>query len=304
MAYSQGSIISASDYNELVAGTNKINTVWGVGSGNIGYGQSNIANVSVSSTVTATQWATLINTVNSIITHQTGTGTGMSATTAGSTINFLSTLQANITSAYTNRLNYSAGQGTTVTGTVFSPVYNDAIGNWTADTWTFTRTITFSSANAARYFFNCGGALNFVTTSVTNNNTQGRSADWVTLIGTYFGNLPSIRYTTNGGKSGTGGTITTNDTTLGYYDLNTTGNTAVLIYSATYPYAGDYVKCVLRSDAAPGAVIYADFTVYSATLNVNKQGGNALNVTWNHRFDVIPPESTNLTPNWGTPTIT
>ena len=66
MAYSQGSVIAAADYNTLINGTNQLNTVWGVGSGNAGYGQSAISTVASSDTVTATQWATVINRLNSI----------------------------------------------------------------------------------------------------------------------------------------------------------------------------------------------------------------------------------------------
>ena len=301
MAYSSAGLIEATDYNNFLNGSNKLNTVWASGTGNAGYGQTALSTVSAGGTVTATQWATLINTLNSILVHQSGAGSGISATTAGSTINYLSTLATAINTAYTNRLNKSAGQGTTITGGTYSPNFTSA-STAAAQTWSFTRTITFGSANAARYFFNAGGYLNFITTSVANNNGQGRSADWVTLIGTNFANLTGLRHNANDGRSGTLGTLNTNNTGLGYYNLTTSGQTAVQVTSTGYPYSGDYVYCNLRSDANPGGVIYLDFVVYSGALQ-SDFGNKAINVTWNHRIDIIPPESTNLSNTWGTPTI-
>ena len=125
MAYSQGGLISAADYWNLVgvspsSTANQLNTVWAVGNGNAGYGQTAIANTaSTGSTVTATQWASLINTLNSVLTHQSGAGSGLGAPTAGGTITYLSTLTTSVNTAYSNRLNY-ATQGSTTTGSVFN----------------------------------------------------------------------------------------------------------------------------------------------------------------------------------------
>jgi hypothetical protein len=64
MAYSQGGLIAATDYNTFINGTNQLNTVWGTGTGDAGYGQTALSAVSSSGKVTATQWASLINTPN------------------------------------------------------------------------------------------------------------------------------------------------------------------------------------------------------------------------------------------------
>ena len=82
MTISSGGLIQATDYNTFVgtspsATTNTINTVWAVGSGSAGYGQTALSQVSSAGTVTATQWASLINTLNSILTHQSGSGSGI-----------------------------------------------------------------------------------------------------------------------------------------------------------------------------------------------------------------------------------
>jgi len=172
MAYSQGGLIDAVDYNNFLNGSNQFNTVWGAGTGNAGYGQTALSTVSSAGTVTATQWATLINALNSARTHQSGSGSGISATTAGSTINYLSTLSTQIDSAYTNRLAFTT-QGTTTTGS--NNGNNLTVANQAAaSTLSFTRTATFASAAQMRYFFNCGGQINFVISSASNGDATNR----------------------------------------------------------------------------------------------------------------------------------
>jgi len=313
MAYSQGGQIAAADYWNLVgvspsSTANQLNTVWAVGNGNAGYGQTAISNTaSTGSTVTATQWASLINTLNSTLNHQQGSGSGLSAPTAGGTITYLSALTSSITTAYSNRLNY-ATQGGTTTGSVFNQNVNVSPGA-SAYTWTFSRTITFNNGgDAARYFFNAGGQFNFVTTGTTNGAGNNRSGDITTLVGTYLANINNIRQASNGGRTGTGGTLNTNNTGLGYYNLTTSDQTIVQITSTTYPYNGDYVIVAIKSNGAQGSnsdkgsVITLDFTVYSNATK-DASGSKTLNVTWSHRIDTVVPETTNLTNSWGTITI-
>jgi hypothetical protein len=328
MTYASGGLIQATDYNGFVGTSpsstaNQINTVWAVGNGNAGYGQSALAQVSSAGTVTATQWASLINTLNSIYTHQSGTGTGLGAPTAGSLISYLSVLSGDITTQYTNRLNF-ATQGTTTTGTLFSPP--ETVSNQqAAATFTITRTATFASADQARYFFNAGGQLNFVITGVTNNDLTSRSADMVTLAATNFGGLSAFRATTNGGRTGTGGTVNTAATSIGYYGLTTSAQTLSQITSTTTGYTSDTITLAASSNGVQGAngdtgtVITFTLTLFSAarptlpappanppatgTTTTNIVVNDSINVTVNHRIDVVYPETTNLSNTWGTVTI-
>ena len=80
--------------------------------------------------------------------------------------------------------------------------------------------------------------------------------------------------------------------------------------STTYPYTADYIKLVLRTNgqqnatyADNGSVLYIDFTLYAGATK-DSFGNKALNVTWNHRIDIVNPETTNLTNSWGSITIT
>ena len=68
MTYTSGSLIQATDYNGFVsttAGAN-INATWSTGTTSAGYGQTALATVSAAGTITATQWASLVNTISSM----------------------------------------------------------------------------------------------------------------------------------------------------------------------------------------------------------------------------------------------
>jgi hypothetical protein len=328
MTYSQGGLILANDYNNFVgvspsSTANQINTIWAAGNGQYGYGQTALSQVSTGGTVTAAQWATAINTLNSIKTHQTGSGTGIGAPTTGSLIAYLSTFSSSISTVYSNHLNFNS-QGSTTTGSVFSPAETNATTQ-SAISFTITRTATFASADQARYFFNAGGQLNFVVTGVTNNDSTSRSGDMVTLLATEFGGLSAFRAASNGGRTGTGGTVNTAATSIGYYGLTTSPQTLSQITSTTSGYTSDYVYIAANANGAQGSnadtgtVITFTLYMYSAARTalpsppawggvgtsptVNTSVNDSINVTVSHRIDVVYPETTNLSNTWGTVTI-
>ena len=311
MAYSQGGIIAATDYNNFLNGSNQLNTVWGTGTGDAGYGQTALSTISVGGIVTATQWATLINTLNSALTHQSGSGSGISATTAGSKINYLTTLASSVNTSYTNRLLF-ATQGSTVTGTNLTSA-------WTVGTTSATQTGTwgarcaFASADAARYFFNAGGKLKF-NFSASGSNGSGRSNEIVSLAG-FMGGVATYGQRTNGGRTGTGGTLGTNDTAKGYWNVTkATNTTLVSVTSTTASYTSDTGSIYVNQNGTAGANgdngLNIDFYgTMSSTSGSNGPGAaysfdDSLSVTVNRSIDIIYPESTNITNTWGTPTIT
>jgi hypothetical protein len=289
MTYAAGNQIQASDYNTFLNGVNQLNTVLGVGNGDSGYGQPQIPAVSANTQATATQWATLINKLNAVRTHQSGSGTGIAAPTAGSQVAYLPLLASGITAAYTNRL-LSATVGTTVTGTVntFNSVnaaYNVAVSQFV------DINVTFASAQQARYFFNAGGKINFVVSASSLNSTS-RSSSLANSINT-AANLIVL----NNSNS---------VTALGYRQL-TTSAVEVKHTAATLPYYGAYATLSLFSNGldttngANGASVVC--RLYFTTPADNSYGGNAY-VQVSTRADITPPETVNLTNTWGTPTVT
>jgi len=312
MTYASGGTIEASDYNGFAGGTaanvsGQLNTVLSTGRGNAGYGQTAVSNVTaVTNDVTATQWTTLINGVDRVRKHQSGAGySNLTAYTSGQTINVTNNISAALGTAYTSRLTATA-QGATVTGATNSP--NFTLPNQLAGaTYQFSRTATFASADQARYFFNAGGQLNFVIISVANNDGTTRSASLATLAATNFASkrLGAQDCTA---ETGTGGTVTTDLTTnAGYYTLTTSNVTKTAITSTTTTYTGDTLvfsaksNGVQGSNADAGSVVTLSMDLTSAT----QTGGfnDSINITVNHRVDIIYPSSTFLANTWGAVTI-
>lgn len=309
MSYAQAGLIEAADYNNFLNGTNQLNRVWGTGNGNAGYGQTALSTVSAGNTVTATQWASLINTLNSILTHQSGSGSGITAVVAGNRIDYLSTLATSINTSYTNRLTF-ATQGTTTTGSTTNSVLN--VSGAAAQTLTITRTATFSSGDAARYFFNCGGQLNLVIGSGTNTGATGRGAGLITMA-TAAGGVTAFRAASNGGRTGSGQTQNTNNTAIGYYNLTTSDQTIVSLTATSSPYTAypsDTITIVAKSNGVQGSnadvgtVITFTITLTSAAQSTLDGGYNdSINITIPNRIDIVYPETTNLTSSWGTVTL-
>jgi hypothetical protein len=307
MSYSQGGLIQASDYNNIVgsnsttAGT--INYIWSTGNGQYGYGQTALSTVSQAGLVSATQWATAISRLNSISAHQTTT-LNITQPSAGGLVQYLSSVTSGVTQVNNNRLSFSS-TGVTATGAVFTGTATQATqGAVYGPSLYATRTATFTSGDAARYFFNAGGSFNLVITGVTNNDGTARSTDAVNTIGTYLAGVSNIAAITNGGRTGTGGTATTNTTTTGYYGLTGTFATTQQITTSSSTYGGDYAYIQLKtnglqgSNADNGSIVSIGLGYYGAVHSGSFN--DTLGVTVSHRVDVVYPETTNLTANtWG-----
>jgi len=343
MSYSQSGLIEAVDYNTFAQGgasvnhaVANINTIWGVGSGDKGYGQSSVLSaVAATNTVTATQWSTLISRLNSILTHQSGSGSGLTLPTAGATIAYLSSLSSSITTGFNNRLNASTNGGD-ITGSAFTASWNVSSLNAQPTTYQITRTATFASADQARYFFNAGGKL-ILTMSASNVRGGSKGDDWVSLIGSKVASHTFAQGSNS--RGGTGGTVSTSNTGIGYWGLTTSNQSMLKLTSAsgTADYGGNFVELSVKSNhgsipqgsnSDKGYIVTftIDFNDVAADTNTavswttggyNGNGNGAsgstspsqgdfndelnLNITTN--ITVRPPETTNLSNTWGTVTI-
>ncbi len=305
MAYTTGQLIESWDYNRIAWGgntatyTNSINNlayIWGVGSGIRGYGQSvsAISPVSVTNTVTATQWTGLVYGVNKALGHQgltqlaTGSNIGI---TSGATISAFANVVSAVTSINSSPGNWSA-QGTTTNGVLYWQSLS--VGSHAALTSVWTRTITFASGDAARHFFNAGGQINWSFNTVSLNGTA-RSGSVVNVFNTLMtgGNIMNVR---GSGRTGTGGTATVNS--FGYANLTTTVSVASSITSTTSTYTGDTGNVNIRSNGVQGSnsdtgsVITLQFGYTSA-----QEGGDfnsAISANVGVRVDIVSPETTYL----------
>ena len=313
MTYSTGGLIQATDYNGFAGGaggganvSGQLNTVLSTGKGNAGYGQTTVANVAATNTVTATQWTTLVNGVNTVRKHQTGAGfTNIGTYTVGQTITAAADVSGNLTTAFTNRLTASA-QGATVAGTTNSPNFTGT-NSTSAYNFYVTRTATFANADAARYFFNAGGQLNFIITSTTNGDATNRSSSLVNLCNNFASKKIGAQDAV--AKTGSGNATVTTDLTTnnGYYTYTTSNVTLTQLTSTQTTYTGDilyfYAKTngVQGSNSDNGTVVSLGLQLTSGT----QTGGfnDSINITMNHNLTVIYPESTFLANTWGAVTV-
>jgi hypothetical protein len=283
MAYSSGGDIEAIDYNNLAWGsdsggtytTNSSNkniaVVWGTGNGRFGYGQSTTSitqagtgpNGSLTSVdgpsagdvtaddVTAQQWNGLILTLNKSLYHQGGSNlTALSGVTVGSDITYYSVISTGVTTAWNNADTGSVGArvgGAGTTGTVS--------GTWQTSA-SFAFTVTFTSSDAARYFFNAGGQLRI--TNAGPPSGSGRSADWRTLC-TNVGTLTlGYRNTTKAGGTPSSTVTGTNDILLddnngGFWNLTGTAVNHFRQYSLTSAYTQNYLNMSARVSGTAGS---------------------------------------------------
>ena len=319
MAYSSGSTILDDDYNIFATGnaagtgdnnTANINTVLGTGTGDKGYGQTNtVSAVSAGSTITATQWATLLTRMTSLAAHQNTSITAISNPNAGDTIEAYAALSANITSIFNSRNNAAAnGSDITTNGTTT-----------TSSTWdvraTTSKTVTFASADALRYFFNAGGMIR-MSFSLT-GGSDAKSQEWADLLtktGTIVvtgaaasKTIAAVAYTgtTKIGGSGTPNILATG---TGAYDYTGTPVAIFKQFADSSPYTANYINI---NASISGSVITFAVTLEDAAADTiapdGSGSGNALDVvdgTLTMTTVVRPPSTANLNANtWGTPTM-
>jgi hypothetical protein len=270
----------------------------------------------------------MVNTLASMGSQTGTTITARTAPTTGNLIQVLSNIATDITNINTNRGNAS------VVGTEFG-TFSGTTSKTTATgsgqsawTITFTHTVTFASAAAARYFWNAGGRVRLqYGKSSTGTDTD---PDWNTLAGQcgsiYISGRVNSAAQTIAGTSytgttrigGTGGTQTTLATTTGWYSLSggAAATTLFQLNNATAPYTGEYISTTAAvdagrttltlvttwvSDGSSGAGTSADISGGSAVSSPATSIGAATAPTTLVTY--IPPSTTYLTAAWGTPTI-
>lgn len=326
MTYSSGGLIQATDYNGFVsttAGANA-NDIWATGSTDKGYGQTALSTVSAAGTITATQWAGLVNNIASMASHQGTTITSRTAPVAGDLIQILADVNTDLT-AITGARGNAAASGTEITTFSGTTSKTSATGSGSTPwTITFTHTITFASANAQRYFWNAGGIMR-LRVSKTSTGTVA-DPEWNDLAGVLMqeirmvGRVNSANQTIAGtvytgvNKTAGTGTPTVHATTTGFYTLTTSDTNLYQQFADTSPYTGQnilvkaktagsgtelVVTTVWTDPGGSGAGSTDDITGGTATSSPFTSFGTAPATV----VTLIPPSTTYLTAAWGTPTI-
>jgi len=323
MTYSSGGLIQASDYNTFQT---NLNNIWSTGSGDSGWGQSSIAAVSTGGVVTATNWATLVNNLATSGAQTNTALTSRSAPTTGTVISILPAVSTDITNCTTNRGN-AASSGAEVGYSSGTTAKTSGTGSGQS-AWTivFTHTITFPSANQARYFWNAGGRVR-LQYGKTSTGTD-IDPDWNTLAG-WCGSIyitgrvnsaaqtiAGVSYTGTTRIGGTGGSQTTLATTTGWYQLTTSPVSVFQLNSTTAPYTNQSIDTAATATSSTVLTLRTTWTqpaVGGAGTTCNISGGTdtaagSTTITGTAPTTLctyFPPSTAQgLSNTWGTPVIT
>jgi hypothetical protein len=221
MTIAVNSTILASDYNAIQT---TVSNILGTGYGDRGYGQALLSNqVAAGNSITASQMANLRTDLSKIAFHQTNLQTTAPAVNVGGTILASDWLiySGQATTLDTNRFNIAAEQATLQTGTT---------STLASGTWNNNRlhqvTVTFSSADNARYFFNAGGEIRITASISGNPSSTTKGGRWQNL----FNTAQAIRFRANSTLASGG----TPSTSVGWYQLSTEQKIFDIIDSGTY----------------------------------------------------------------------
>lgn len=316
MTYAQYGKIEYTDYNTFVGNAvigistaNTLNTVWGIGSGRSGYGQAAVAQVAQYATVGATEWANLINRTSTAASHQGTAITTLTPPTTGTRVDYLSAINTNLTSIFTNRNNATAQGATPVTSTVTNAV------QW-SNSITFTHIITFGSGDQARYFFNAGGQIKLQFSHPTGTGVNALFSTLATACGTVVLSSPisGVAYIAGGTfngitKVGGSGTTTTLLPNAGYYNLTTVNQEVFKQLASGTPagYVGSFISVNIKSNGTQGINGDAGSTItITTTWDEVPDGGTTLRASAGTATtcQAVYPSTGWLSNSWGTVSIT
>ena len=232
------------------------------------------------------EWAKLIETLNNVSIHENGASAGLTVPTSGDIITFLNTFDSNMNTlcdvggGTNNRFGtYSAfsDQGT-VTG-----VHTSAWGSGVSSI-TNIATVTWATANAARYFFNAGGRIN-IQISYSGGSGSPQDNNWATVCsnaGTMWLQAIAVGGTASGG--------------YGYWQ------SAGRMYSANG--SGAYASNTLTVDVSGQGSSQLTFTTTFTDNHTNGPWFDQVSGTFSVAITVRRPTMTGLeSDTWGTATV-
>ncbi len=250
MAYVSGDTITGDQYNIFVNNSSSpfgYNHFAGTGSGNYGLGQTHIATVSGgSTTITASQWNTLLTGMDNIANHTNDTMTARTAVAAGDTINIKSAVEADLASLAAE-VNGGSTSATAITDNALRTITTGSTG-WDTSA-THEHTLTWSSADSMRHYFNAGGQIRVVC-GITGSVTGDKDTVFSDL-GTGVGNLDIKAEATT--RSGSSETTTTDGLANGFRDLGTGYTVLLKLTSDNSNYTSNTLEISAKLNAAVGS---------------------------------------------------
>jgi hypothetical protein len=221
----------------------------GTGSGVYGLGQTALSLVAAGDVVQAAQWNSLFTAMDNIANHTNDTLTSTTAVSAGDVIQIKSALIADLA---TLAASVAAGSpnATALTASTALQTVTTASEGWDS-TANQEVSITWSTADAMRFYFNQGGKVR-ITVGTTQGSINPKDQAFIDL-GTAIGNLDIAAQATT--RSGTGETLTTNGLAIGFHDLTTSYQTILTLTSDNSNYTSNSVRIQAKLNAAVGTAV-------------------------------------------------
>lgn len=243
-----GDRITAEDYNRI---RNKIADVLGTGAGQFGYGQNvQSSTVSIGETITKEQIDNLRFDIYNSIFHQSGIAPSLITKSVGDVITYSATepvfqYETAADTARADKFDLGTGQFSTSLVVDTTVPYTS---NWNSQL-SCTCTVTFATAEEARFYFNSGGKIRF-TTERTGTAATLQDNAWTTFLDG-LGNIDFTAATADARFTG------------GFYNLTSSAQT-VFDETASSPYGANRLRiraqCDVSNNSAGGARIIT-FTI-------------------------------------------
>ena len=264
MGYLAGDTILDDEYNTFVNNSTSpfgYNHFAGTGASQYGLGQTHIATVSGgSTTITASQWNTLLTAMDNIANHTNDSLTARTQVSTGDTIAIKSAVAADLATLA------ASVAGGCVNATAVSE--GSELQSSTSNTrWTGSHavehSITFSNNNDLRHFFNAGGKIRMKLTRNGNGGGSATSKDssvdeLITAIGNFdLGSNVSTR-------SGSGETLSTDGLANGTQDLDASYTTLMVLTQSSGTYTSMNVKVEAKlnnTDITDATVVTMKYTI-------------------------------------------
>lgn len=236
-----GSRVRAADYNSIQG---KISLVMGTGSGSYGYGQSLASSqVNVGDSILVSQWNNLRTDLLKARQHQLGTDQSSNLTITSTSLVVSEAIRAQYDAMAdtitADRLTVASNQGSLEN--VITPYQRTSAWNGTL---THICTITFGSADQARYFFNAGGNFQ-ISADRSGGNSGYKNQTWSLM----FSQMGIISMGANTASVTGSGSVSS----IGYYGL--TGSN----------------QLIFRKQAPSGVYAENDYFIYARTASGGAQ---------------------------------
>jgi hypothetical protein len=272
-----GDLITAARYNIMQS---TVSNVLSTGSGDSGYGQAlQSSQVAQNQLIEDDHMNTLRLDIRKAYLHQNNSYPTLAVVSTANTVddtNALNNSYVNFESLANNinsNRNTISGSRLTTNNTASSYVRTT---NWNG-TIVGNFTVTFASTNAARHFFNAGGAV-LIAMNISGSGTA-KVNDWNTLFGTNMGTLTFANLASS--RSGIGGTLTSS---VAYTTLTTSLQT-VYTSSSTGTYASNNFNVQVRFTNVSNLVIQFQITLNdAATGTIDEDVNGQLNINVNRRI--------------------